>query len=93
MSGGSVLEAGASESREHSPMTTLFALERTIQQRREAMEGDSGGAFSWVPQARAGSRCGGQGWGCTRDVPQCGGLDITAWKGVLNTALSTVRSW
>ena len=34
--GGSLLEAGDHHSREHSPMTTLYALERIIQQRKEA---------------------------------------------------------
>lgn len=31
-----LVEAGSSTTREHSPMTTLFALERTVQQRRES---------------------------------------------------------
>jgi len=34
--GGAVEEAGSHHSRENSPMTTLYALERTIKQRRES---------------------------------------------------------
>ncbi len=37
-----LVQAGNHISTEHTPQTTLFALERTIQQRREAMEQKTG---------------------------------------------------
>jgi hypothetical protein len=39
---GAVQSAGRHESSEHQPATTLYALERTIQQRRETMEAGTG---------------------------------------------------
>ena len=42
MRGGSVAEAGQHSSSEHAPLSSLLALERTIQQRRAEMETDAG---------------------------------------------------
>ena len=39
---GAVQTAGRHESCDHQPASTLFALERTIQKRRETMEAGSG---------------------------------------------------
>ena len=50
---GELRQAGSHHSREHAPMTTLFALERTIAQRKaEAEAGTSAGGLAtlrWVP--------------------------------------------
>ena len=62
VSGDALVVSGSHTSSEHSPATTLFALERTIQQRRDAMAAPKGG---WVggrvagrAQHHAGAPCG-----------------------------------
>jgi len=39
---------GKHDHQDHVPLTTMYALERTIQQRREAMEQQTGGKPSWT---------------------------------------------
>lgn len=56
-----LLQAGSHTSGEHAPLTTLFALERTIQQRREAMAANAGvgrGAWAMGMGRRASSEAG-----------------------------------
>ena len=83
VAGGALQERGSHDSRAHSPATTLFALERTIQQRREEMgqqqpggrvQGGRGGSRGCVPSCWpwcASRQAGGAGSASSAHTPAC----------------------